>query len=105
MNGEKDAKHGLHLYTLLLDRDKLKVDRDFILQALTRENIGVGVHYVALHLHPFYQQTYGYRRGDFPNAEWISDRTISLPFSAKLRDKEVGDIIKAVKKVLAWYEI
>ena len=100
----KDTKHGLHLYTLLLDIDKLKVDRDFILQALTKENIGVGVHYISLHQQPFYQQTYGYRKSDFPNAEWISDRTISLPFSAKLTDKDVEDVIEAVRKVLGWYE-
>lgn len=102
---EKDTKHGLHLYTLLLDIDKLKVDRDFILQALTKENIGVGVHYISLHLQPFYQQTYGYRRGDFPNAKWISDRTISLPLSAKLTDKDVEDVINSVRKILTWYEI
>jgi dTDP-4-amino-4,6-dideoxygalactose transaminase len=102
---EKDTKHGLHLYTLLLDIDKLKVDRDFILQALTKENIGVGVHYMSLHLQPFYQQTYGYRRGDFPNAKWISDRTISLPLSAKLTDSDAEDVINSVRKILTWYEI
>jgi len=99
---EKNTKHGLHLYTLLVDIDKLKVDRDFILQAFTKENIGVGVHYIALHQQPFYQQAYGYHRGDFPNAEWISDRTISLPFSAKLTDRDVEDVIDAVRKVLGW---
>jgi len=49
------------------------------------------------HLHPYYQQTYGYKRGDFPNTEWISDRTVSLPLSAKLTDE---DVIEAVKKIL-----
>ena len=101
---EKDTRHGLHLYTLLLDIDKLKVDRDFILQALTKENIGVGVHYISLHLQQFYQQTYGYHRGDFPNAEWISDRTISLPLSAKLTDEDVEDVIDAVRRVLIYYK-
>ena len=46
---------------------------------MTKQNIGVGVHYIALHLHPFYQERFGYKRGDFPNAEWISDKTVSLP--------------------------
>jgi len=102
---EEDTKHGLHLYTLLLDIDKLKVDRDFVLQALAKENIGTGVHYISLHLQPFYQQTYGYHKSDFPNAEWISDRTISVPLSAKLTDKDVEDVINGVTKVLRWYEI
>lgn len=101
---EKDTKHGLHLFTLLLDLDKLKVNRDYILQALSKENIGTGVHYISQHLQPFYQENYGYKRGDFPNAERISDSTISLPLSAKLTDKDVEDIINVTRKILKWYE-
>ena len=65
-----------------------------------QRNVGTGVHYIALHLHPFYQKTYGYRSGDFPNAEWISERTVSIPLSPKLTDDDVEDIIEAVKDVL-----
>lgn len=61
-------------------------------------NIGTGIHFIALHLHPYYQDAFGYKRGDFPNAEFISERTISLPLSAKLRDEDVKDAIRAVKK-------
>ncbi len=67
-----DTRHAYHLYTLLLDTDRLRINRDQFLEQMTKANIGVGVHYIALHLHPFYQQTYGYKPGDFPNAEWIS---------------------------------
>ena len=67
---------------------------------MTKRNIGVGVHYIALHLHPYYKQTFNYKRGDFPNAEWISDRTVSLPLSAKLTAKDVNDVIDAVNEVL-----
>jgi dTDP-4-amino-4,6-dideoxygalactose transaminase len=88
------------LYTLLLDIDRLKITRDRFLNEMTGQNIGVGVHYIALHLHPYYQQTYGYKKGDFPNAEWISDRTVSLPLSAKLTDDDVEDVIEAVRKVI-----
>jgi dTDP-4-amino-4,6-dideoxygalactose transaminase len=63
-------------------------------------NIGTGVHYIALHLHPFYSKTYGYKSGDFPAAEWISQRTVSLPLSPKLTDNDVEDVIEAVKDVL-----
>jgi len=100
---EKDVRHAYHLYTLLLDIDNLSVNRDFILSALTKENIGVGVHYLAIHSHPYYSRSFGYRWGDFPNAEFISDRTISLPLSAKLSDEDVNDVIKAVKKLLVYY--
>lgn len=97
---EPNTKHAYHLYTLLLDTDKVSLTRDQFLAELTKRNIGVGVHYIALHLHPYYQQNYGCQRSDFPNAEWISDRTVSLPLSAKLTDADVQDVVDAVKEIL-----
>jgi dTDP-4-amino-4,6-dideoxygalactose transaminase len=97
---EPKTKHALHLYTLLLDIDNLHLSRDDFLDEMTKRNIGVGVHYVALHLHPYYAQTFNYHTGDFPNAEWISDRTVSLPLSAKLTDQDVHDVIDAVRDIL-----
>jgi dTDP-4-amino-4,6-dideoxygalactose transaminase len=96
---EPNTRHAYHLYTLLLDTERLKVSRDQFLNELTRRNIGVGVHYIALHLHPYYQRTFGYKRGDFPSAEWISDRTLSIPLSAKLTDNDVQDVIDAVTQI------
>jgi len=100
---EKDTRHALHLYTLILDIDNLKTNRDGIIDALYKENIGTGVHFIAIHLHPYYKEKYKFRRGDFPVSEFISDRTISLPFSAKLTDKDAEDVIAAVKKVINYY--
>ncbi|MBI3378776.1 MAG: DegT/DnrJ/EryC1/StrS family aminotransferase [Nitrospirae bacterium] len=97
---EPNTRHAYHLYTLLLDIDNLKITRDKFLDEMTKQNIGIGVHYIALHLHPYYQNTYGYKRGDFPNAEWISDRTVSLPISAKLTDEDVEDVIEAVSAII-----
>lgn len=94
-------KHSYHLYTLLPDIDKLNITRDRFMDEMTRRNIGVGVHYIALHLHPYYQETYGYKPGDFPNAEWISNRTVSLPLSPKLTPQDVDDVINAVKDILS----
>ncbi len=101
---EPNTKHAYHLYTILADLDKLKVNRDTILKALKAENIGVGVHFIALHLHPFYSKEYKLNRGDFPNAEYISDRTISLPFSSALSNKDVADVIQAVRKIFLYYK-
>jgi dTDP-4-amino-4,6-dideoxygalactose transaminase len=95
------TKHARHLYTLLLDIDRIGRGRDEIQQALHRENIGTGIHFIAAHLHQYYRERFGYRRGDFPNSEYISDRTISLPLSAKLTDEDIADVIAAVRKVLA----
>jgi dTDP-4-amino-4,6-dideoxygalactose transaminase len=97
---EPDTKHAYHLYTMLIDIDRVGLERDWVLAALTAENIGVGVHYLPVHLHPFYRKTFGWRKGDYPHAEWIGERTISLPFSAALTDMDVSDVITAVSKVL-----
>lgn len=93
-------RHSHHLYTLLLDIEKLGVSRDHVLNALTARNIGTGVHYLALHTHPYYSDNYGWKPGDYPNAEWIGERTISLPISAKLSDDDVESVIRAVHSVL-----
>ncbi|MEJ5300399.1 MAG: DegT/DnrJ/EryC1/StrS family aminotransferase [Thermodesulforhabdaceae bacterium] len=95
-----DTVHAYHLYTLLIDIDRLGKSRDSIINALTAENIGVGVHYIPVHLHPFYRKAFGWKKGDFPNAEWIGERTLSIPLSGCLDDDDVYDVIRAVRKVL-----
>lgn len=67
---------------------------------LTAENIGAGVHYIPIHLHPFYRKTFGWKEDDFPNAEWIGERTLSLPLSAKLSDGDVEDVISSLLKII-----
>lgn len=96
---EHGTKHAYHLYTLLLDIDNLAITRDQFLDEMTKRNIGVGVHYIALHLHPFFHEKYGYRRGDFPNAEWVSDRTVSIPLSPKLTEDDVNSVILAIRDI------
>lgn len=95
-----DTRHSYHLYTLLLDIDRLTISRDEFLDEMTKKNIGVGVHYIPLHLQPYYQKEFRYKPGDFKNAEWISARTVSLPLSAKLTAKDVADVIAATKEIL-----
>jgi dTDP-4-amino-4,6-dideoxygalactose transaminase len=97
---EPGTRHARHLYTLMLDLDRLSIDRDAFQAGLHRRRIGTGIHYRALHLHAFSRDTYGYGRGDLPNAEWISDRTLSLPLSPKLSDDDVEDVISAVTSIL-----
>ncbi|MEI8348633.1 MAG: DegT/DnrJ/EryC1/StrS family aminotransferase [Candidatus Omnitrophota bacterium] len=97
---EPGTRHAYHLYTLLLDINRLSLTRDKFLDEITKRNIGVGVHYIALHLHPYYRERYGYRNGDFPNAEWVSERTVSIPISARLTNTDVNDVIDAVSDIL-----
>jgi dTDP-4-amino-4,6-dideoxygalactose transaminase len=98
------TRHARHLYTVLLDFDRLKISRREFIDSLMKENIGTGIHFTALHLHSFYQHEFGYKRGDFPNAEFISDRTVSLPLSSGLREEDVDDVINAVERTIVHRE-
>jgi dTDP-4-amino-4,6-dideoxygalactose transaminase len=93
-------RHARHLYTILLDAERAGLGRNEFVVRLKAENIGTGVHFTALHLHSYYAKTFGFRRGQFPAAESIGDRTVSLPLSAKLTDDDVEDVIAAVLRVL-----
>lgn len=97
---DENTRHAYHLFTVMLDVEKTKISRDQLLNKLHALNIGSGVHYIALHLHPYYKNEFGYEAGDFPNAEFISERTLSIPFSAKLSDDDVADVVKALKIIL-----
>jgi len=97
------TRHARHLYTLLLNLDALSVGRDDVQSALHKLRIGTGVHYTAVHLHQYYREAFGYRQGAFPSAEWIADRTLSLPLSPKLTDSDVQDVIVAVRSTLRRY--
>ena len=101
LKGSKDA---YHLYPIIFKVEDLTADRDTILNALQAENIGVGVHFRAVHLHPFYQKTFDYKKGTLPVSEYSSDRLISLPLYPKMSDSDVCDVIKAVKKVIYFFK-
>lgn len=92
-----------HLYPIRLDSTKLSVGRDEIFSALRAENIGVNVHYIPVHLHPYYKQRFGYRGGEFPVAEAAYESLISLPMFHGMSDQDVQDVIEAVGKVCWGY--
>jgi dTDP-4-amino-4,6-dideoxygalactose transaminase len=94
-----DIRHARHIYAVRVARGS-PLDRDELMDALYKRNIGTGVHYTTLHLHKFYRENFGYKRGDFPNAEAVGKTTLSLPLSPKLTDKDVQDVIDAVKESL-----
>lgn len=92
-----------HLYPIRLDLQKLVVDRAQIFRALRAENIGVNVHYIPVHLHPYYRDRFGYRGGEFPIAEDAYSRLISVPMFHGMTDKDVEDVIQAATKVIERY--
>jgi dTDP-4-amino-4,6-dideoxygalactose transaminase len=98
----KEERHGLHLYILLLRLDRLTVDRDSIVRALRAENIGAAIHYLAIHLHPHYKKL-GHKAGQYPEAESVSNRILSLPLSPAMTPAEVEAVIHGVRKVIRRY--
>jgi dTDP-4-amino-4,6-dideoxygalactose transaminase len=98
---EPETRHAYHLYTILIDEAKTGMTRDAFLDAMTAHNIGVGVHYLSIPEHPYYQKTFGWKPEDYPNAMRIGRQTVSLPLSAKLTHDDVEDVIEAVKRVVS----
>lgn len=94
------VRHSHHLYVVVLCTEELSRSRDEILDALQKENIGVGVHFRALHLQPFYRERFGFQPGDLPMAEYASERIISLPLYPAMDNRDVEDTIAAVTKVV-----
>mgnify|MGYP001348977812 CR=1 FL=1 len=88
-----------HLYPIRLNLVKLTADRGQIFRALRAENIGVNVHYIPVHFHPYYRERFGYRGGEFPVAENAYERLISLPMFHGMSDQDIEDVIAAVRKV------
>jgi perosamine synthetase len=92
-----------HLYPIRLDLEKLTADRAQIFRALRAENIGVNVHYIPVHLHPYYRERFGYKGGEFPVAEDAYARLISLPMFHSMSDQDVDDVLRAMTKVLSCF--
>ncbi|MEA2109697.1 MAG: DegT/DnrJ/EryC1/StrS aminotransferase family protein [Pseudomonadota bacterium] len=101
---DSPGRHARHLYTLILDINNLHVSRDAVIDALTKENIGVGVHYISIHRQPYYQDRFGIPDSRLPNATFISDRTLSLPLSSGMTKQDTYDVVTAVKKILNYYK-
>ncbi len=93
------TRHAYHLYNLLID-DNAPIERDAMLNAMTARNIGVGVHYLSIPEHPFYQERFGWRPEDYPNAMLVGRRTLSLPLSPSLTEGDVEDVIESVTDCL-----
>ena len=98
---ETGTKHAYHLYTVLVDERRAGVTRDEFLNGMTKLKIGVGVHYLSLAEHPYYQRKLGWNPEDYPEAMRVGRHTVSLPLSTKLTGDDVEDVISAVETVLS----
>ncbi len=94
------VEHAWHLYVLRLRLDALDIDRDRFIEELTTRNIGTSVHFIPIHVHPYYRDKYSYAPDDFPVAYSGFSRMLSLPLHPQLGDQDVADVIEAVLDVV-----
>src|SRR5947207_5764529 len=95
-----DTEHACHLYVIQLNLDHLPITRNHFIDALREEGIGTSVHFIPLHLHPYYRDNFGYQPSDFPNASSAFERIVSLPIYPKMTEADVESVIGAVRKVV-----
>ena len=97
---EPETRHAHHLFTILVDEAQAGLSRDDFLNAMTGNNIGVGVHYLSIPEHPYYRQRYSWKPEDYPHAMRIGRQTVSLPLSPALTDEDVADVVAEVSAAL-----
>jgi dTDP-4-amino-4,6-dideoxygalactose transaminase len=96
-----DQRHAWHLYTPLVRIERLDINRDQFMDELKRHNIGSGLHYKAIHHHPYYRDHLGIANDDLPIASYASERILSLPLFPRMTTDDVADVVTAVKEVIA----
>jgi perosamine synthetase len=100
----EDATCAYHLYVIRLSLDMLSVGREEVFDALQAEGIGVNVHYIPVHYHPFYRENFGTEEGLCPVAEAAYERILTLPVFPRMTDEDVRDVVRAVRKVVGAYQ-
>jgi len=98
-----EANPAWHLYPIRLDLSRLSANRTEVFRALRAENIGVNVHYIPVHQHPYYRERFGFQDGEYPVAEVAYERLISLPMFHGMEDSDVEDVVSAIHKVASYY--
>jgi dTDP-4-amino-4,6-dideoxygalactose transaminase len=99
-----DRKSAWHLYGIKLNLDRLKINRAEFMKKLKARGILTNVHFIPLHKHPFYRNTFGYCKQDFPHAEWIYERIISLPIYVSMKDSDVEYVIENILDIAARFK-
>src|SRR5437867_9839673 len=97
---QPDIEHAWHLYVIQLNLERLKVTRNQFIEALREEGIGTSVHFIPLHLHPYYRDKFGYKPADFPNASSAFERIVSLPIYPRMTATNIEAVISAVRKIV-----
>jgi dTDP-4-amino-4,6-dideoxygalactose transaminase len=99
------VNHAWHLYMIRLNATQLSIDRGEFIAELKKAGIGASVHFIPLHIHPYYTETYGYQPEDFPVAYREYQREISLPIYSKMSDQDVQDVVEAVTGIVSRFRV
>jgi perosamine synthetase len=99
-----DATCAYHLYVIRLALDQLQADRETVFEALQAEGVGVNVHYIPVHLQPYYRNNFGTELGFCPKTEAAYERILTLPVFPRMTESDVDDVIEAVQKVIPAYQ-
>jgi len=95
-----DVKRSWFVYVIRLDEKYSREDRDGILKQMGELGIGCSNYFTPIHLQPFYREMFGYKKGDFPVTESVSERTIALPFYNNLRENDIGFVVESLKEII-----
>ncbi|HEB30518.1 MAG TPA: DegT/DnrJ/EryC1/StrS family aminotransferase [Spirochaetes bacterium] len=96
--------HGWHLYPVVIDFNRMNIDRDTFIAALGAENIASNVHFIPVHMMSYYVKKYGYKPGDFPNAYRVYLNEVSLPIYPQMTRTDINDVLEALSKLFAFYK-
>ena len=94
-----DHRHAWHLFTVLINPETAGFDRDAFMAKMKQRNIGTGLHYRAVHLYPYYRDHFGFKPGDFPHAEKIGERIVSLPLFPDMTDADQERVLAAMADI------
>ncbi|MBN2067934.1 MAG: DegT/DnrJ/EryC1/StrS family aminotransferase [Candidatus Diapherotrites archaeon] len=95
----QNVKHAWHLYPILLDLGKLKINRGQFIQEMTKRGIGSSVHFIPIHMHPYYRESLGFKQGQFPKAERFFERVITIPIYPKMTGEDVGYVAENILQI------
>ncbi|MBV8454700.1 MAG: DegT/DnrJ/EryC1/StrS aminotransferase family protein, partial [Deltaproteobacteria bacterium] len=95
-----EADHAWHLYPIRLVLEQLRIGRSEFIRMMRERNIGANVHFIPLHCHPYYRNTYKYRPEDFPNASDAYERLVSLPIYPAMTDRDAYDVVSAINDII-----
>ena len=99
IKGEDNDSHAWHLFPIKI-KPESKIDRSEFIELMAKQGIGCSVHYIPLHLHPYWRDTYKLTPAMFPNAQMIYEQEVSLPLYTKMTDSDQQKVIKSVKLLL-----